>query len=234
MNKIVITGASSDIGLSIAKKFAINGNHLVLQCNKNKSKLAEFADNCEIVNFDFADNEAIRQFINHIKGVDILINAAAFTKTDLLVNLTDEEIHKMLQVNIFALTQLCRAAIPQMLVKRKGIIINISSIAASRSNRGQSVYGGTKAFMESFTKTLATEYSSKGLRFNCVAPGAIDAGSLKDLLNQAPEEVKSSISLNKLGLPDDVASIVKFLCSDEAKFINGQVIHVDGGFLRGL
>ncbi len=235
---ILITGASSEIGKAIAAKFSDEKYELILQCNKNANKLIEWSKqleiNCEIHACDFNDNSQLDYFISKLKSIDILINAAAVTKTDLLVNLTDEDILKMLQVNIFALTKICRAVIPQMLVKRKGIIVNISSVAAQRGNRGQTVYGGTKGYIESFTKAMAAEYGTKGLRANCVAPGAIEAGSLKELLLVAPDEVKKSIALNRLGTPKDVASLVYFLCTDEASFITGQTFNVDGGFQRGI
>jgi 3-oxoacyl-[acyl-carrier protein] reductase len=236
--KILITGASSEIGLAIARKFNQAGNSLILHCFSNKQKLIEQTENFVaetiIATADFSKDTDVNTFISSLKDISIIINAAAYTKTDLLVNLTDDDIQKMLQINVFVPAKICRALIPQMLVTRKGIIVNISSIAASRGNRGQTVYGGTKGFLESFTRSLAAEYGMKGLRSNCVAPGAIDAGSIKELLQMAPDEVKKSIASNKLGTPNDVASLVYFLCSEEAAFVNGQTIHVDGGFQRGV
>ena len=138
--------------------------------------------------------------------VDILVNAAAFTRTDLLPNLNDNDIVRMINVNIKALIAVCRAVLPAMMVKRKGVIVNISSVAALRGNRGQSVYAGTKGFMESYTKSLAAEYGGRGIRINSIAPGAIDAGSLKELLSYAEDVVKKSIASNRLGTPEDVGS----------------------------
>jgi 3-oxoacyl-[acyl-carrier protein] reductase len=238
MNKILITGASSDIGLAISEKFNQSENSLVLHCFKNRQKLIErtkgFKAEVNIVNADFCDDSQVNELISSLKDISIIVNAAAYTKADLLANLTDADIQKMLQVNVFVPVKICRSVIPQMLVKRKGIIISISSIAASRGNRGQTVYGGTKGFLESFTRSLAAEYGMKGIRANCIAPGAINAGSIKDLLQMAPEEVKNSIALNRLGTPLDVASGVYFLCTDDASFISGQTIHLDGGFLKGV
>jgi len=235
---ICITGASSDIGLSIVEKLIETADFLLLQGNRNSEKLKTLKQNnpekISILNCDFSDNVQLNEFLVKLKNTDILINVAAFTKADLLVNLSDDDIQKMLQVNIFALTKLCQAVIPMMLVKRNGIIVNISSIAASKGNRGQSVYAGTKGFMESFSKSLAAEYGSKGIRVNCVAPGAIDAGSIKELIAMASDEVKKNIASNRFGKPEDVANAVNFLCTNEANFINGQVIHVDGGFMKGI
>jgi 3-oxoacyl-[acyl-carrier protein] reductase len=140
----------------------------------------------------------------------------------------------MLAVNIRALIEVTRAVLLGMMMRKRGVIVNISSIAALRGNRGQSVYAGTKGFMESFTRSLAAEYGRKGIRINAVAPGPIDAGSLKDLLGYAPGEVKEAIAAGRLGTPKDVAAATAFLCSDDAAFINGRIIPVDGGFMRGI
>ncbi|MBP5210358.1 MAG: SDR family oxidoreductase, partial [Bacteroidales bacterium] len=147
----------------------------------------------------------------------------------------DEDIRKMTDVNILATTLICRAVIPQMCVRRDGIIVNISSVTAKKVFRGQSVYGGTKAYIESFTKGLAAEYGKKGLRFNCVAPGSIESGSLKQLIINTGSDVLKDVNADaKFGSPDDVAAAVAFLCSDDSKYINGTVLSVDGGYWLGL
>lgn len=236
--KVLITGASSDIGFEIAQRFDVPGNILMLHCNKNQQKLAEltkkFTAQVVIFSADFMNDAEVDALISNVKDISILINCAAYTKTDILVNLSDEDIRKMLQVNVFVPVKISRNLVPQMIVKRKGTIVNITSVSATKGNRGSSVYGGTKAFLESFTRSLAAEYGIKGLRVNCVAPGAVDAGSLKELIKMAPDEVKGSIASNRLGNPGDVASLVHYLCSGDAAFINGQTVHVDGGFMKGV
>ncbi|MCP4154266.1 MAG: SDR family oxidoreductase, partial [bacterium] len=137
-------------------------------------------------------------------------------------------------VNIDAFTRICAAVIPGMTARRRGCIVNISSAAATRGNRGQTVYAGTKGYMEAFTRSLAAEYGAKGIRVNCVAPGPIAAGSMTELLGYAEEEVKKSILSKNLGTPEDVAYITAFLCSPKAAFINGKTIGVDGGIMRGI
>lgn len=236
--KILITGASSEIGFAIAARFDKPENHLFLQAFKNEQKLIEqtknFKAKVQIIKADLANNDELKTLITDLQDISIVINGAAYTQTDLLVSLNDEDVRTMMEVNSFAPFKICQAVIPQMLIKRKGVIINLSSISASKGNRGSSIYGGTKAFLESMSRSLAAEYGMKGIRINCVAPGAIDAGSMKDLLQLAPNEVKQSIALNKLGSADDVASLVYFLCTKEAAFINGQTFKVDGGFMRGV
>jgi 3-oxoacyl-[acyl-carrier protein] reductase len=235
---ILISGASSEIGLAIARRFNKAGNNLFLQCFSNKKKLEEqtsnFIADVKIFSVNFLMSAELDYFISDLKNITVFINAAAIIKADLLVNLSDDDMQKMLMVNDLVPAKICRALIPQMIVKRNGCIVNITSITASRGNRGQSVYAGTKGFLEAFTRSLAAEYGMKGIRANCVSPGAIDAGNTKGLLRLAPDEVKKSVSSGRLGTSDDVASLVHYLCSADASFINGQTLHVDGGFQQGV
>ncbi len=236
--KIVITGASSEIGMAIVSKLENLASEFTLQTTTNRQDFVDFVASldktCRVIKSDFTKSEEISEFCNEIKECDILINAAAVTKTDLLPMLSDTSISNMINVNINALIQICRNGIPYMSSTRKGWIVNISSIAAGRGNRGQSVYAGTKGFTESFSRSLAAEYGSRGVRVNCVAPGAIDAGSLKEIMKYAPDEIKNNMLSKRLGQASDVANLVHFLCSEESEFINGQIIKTDGGFLKGL
>lgn len=238
--KIVITGASSEIGRAIFNELFHTNSHdyFILQGSTNTAELEPIIEqhpgSCEIQKVDFGDEESLNVFLKSIRDIDILINAAAVTITGTLPQLELEMIRRMIRVNIEALTRLCAAVIPGMIAKRSGCIINISSVTASRGNRGQSVYAGTKGYIESFTRSLAAEYGAKGIRINCVAPGPIQSGKLQALLEYAPDEVKKSIAANRLGEPADVANMVGFLCSEKAAFINGKIISVDGGFMRGV
>jgi len=237
-NNIIITGASSEIGLAICREIVKPGDHAVLHYFKNKEPLLrfceEFGDTCQPVSVDFNDMEQLDRFVQKRHNIDILINAAAVTRAELLPVLKNDDVSRMLNVNILAAVKLCRAVIPGMVSRRRGIIVNISSAAALRGNRGQSVYAGTKGFIESFTRSMAAEYGGRGIRVNAVAPGAIAAGSLKELLAYGEKEVKESVVSNRLGTPGDVAAVVAFLCSENASFINGKSIGVDGGFCRGV
>jgi 3-oxoacyl-[acyl-carrier protein] reductase len=236
--KIVITGASSAIGQAIAERLIKQGDHAVLHVFRNGDSCFRFTEmtglSCDVIKADFTNQPDLERFCSLIKDADILVNGAAVTKTDLICNLSTEDTDAMLAVNIKALIEVTRAVLPGMMMKKSGVIVNLSSIAGLRGNRGQSVYAGTKGFMESFTRSLAAEYGRKGIRINAVAPGPIDAGSLKDLLGYASGEVKEAIATGRLGTPKDVAAATAFLCSDDAAFINGRIIPVDGGFMRGL
>jgi len=236
--KIVITGASSAIGEAVCRKIVHPGDTVLLHCFRNDGNCLLLADQlaaeCSVIAADFADPEALDNFCGLVSDADILVNCAAVTRTGLLTQLSDNDLCAMLDANITALVKLCRAVIPGMILKRKGCIVNISSVAATKGNPGQSVYAGTKGFMEAFTRSLAAEYGPKGVRANCVAPGAIEAGSLKELLAIAPDEVRQSNSLRRLGTAGEVAATVAFLCSDEAAYTTGRTFAVDGGFSRGV
>jgi len=226
--KIVVTGATSAIGTAIVTELAKQEPDAdwILQGNQHGSN--------QTVSVDFTQPEQLAAFIHQIKETDILINAVAVTRTGVLPHMSDQDIRQMLEVNIYALTRICAAVLPGMSVRRRGCIVNISSIAAIRGNRGQAVYAGSKGYMEAFSRALAAEYGNRGIRINTVAPGPIDAGSLKELAFYAPDKIKDSFSAVRLGTPEDVAYLTAFLCSHRASFINGKTFGVDGGFMRGI
>jgi 3-oxoacyl-[acyl-carrier protein] reductase len=235
---IAITGGSSQIGCSIIGRLLQPGDNAIIQCCRHEERLQaikkQHGESCRIIAADFTSQDSLNEFCAQLIDIDILINGAALTICDLLVNLDDDGIQNMLRVNILSTVKTCQAVLPAMVTKRKGTIVNISSITATRGNRGQSVYAGTKGFIESFTRCLAAEYGPRGIRANCVSPGAIEAGSLKELLEYAGTEVKNAIALKRTGTPGEVASVAAFLCSDAASFINGKSIGVDGGFMQGI
>jgi 3-oxoacyl-[acyl-carrier protein] reductase len=238
--RIVITGASSAIGQAIARRLANPADRVILHGLRNAQAcqplLKDWGGGAEIRAVDLGDRDQLAAFCAELRqmDVDILVNAAACNIPDLLPNQNAADIDAMIDVNIRALAALCGAVLPRMMVRRRGVIVNLSSVAATRGNRGQAVYAGTKGFAESFTRSLAAEYGGRGIRVNAVAPGAIDSGKLKELLSYAADEVHGSTVTKGLGAPDDVAAAVAFLCSDDARFINGKILAVDGGFCRGV
>ena len=235
MGKIVITGASSEIGWAITKALSVLNKPMLLHGNRrNDLPLAKLSSEAEYVTADFSSSNELEAFIAGLSDIDILINAAACTVTELIPQTSDESIDKMIAVNITALVKICKAVIPPMCIKRSGIIINISSATASKIYRGQGIYGGTKAFAETFSKAIAAEYGRKGIRCNCVAPGAIKTGSLELLTNIAGDQVKQINAANRIGEPKDVANVVEFLCREDNTYINGSVLHVDGGHWMGI
>lgn len=206
---------------------------MLLHCNSNASVLRDF--DADIVQADLSQENELERLVNTLGEVDILVNAAAVTEINLLPFLTEEQIEKMVSVNIIATTRLCQAAFPGMCSRRSGVIVNISSVTASRVYRGQSVYGGTKAYIEAFTRGIASEGAKKGVRCNCVAPGGIESGSLKKVvINTGSDILKDTNASGKFGSPEDVAAAVAYLCSEGGRFVNGSTIHVDGGQWVGL
>jgi 3-oxoacyl-[acyl-carrier protein] reductase len=226
------------MGQAIAQRLTAPGDRVTLQCHRHPKALSNLKDwpaaDYQVVRVDFCQKDQLEAFRADLGETDILINAAAVTTTELLPNLEPTQIDVMLDVNIRALVAICQAVIPGMLVRRQGVIINLSSVAASRGNRGQSVYAGTKGFVEAFTRTLAAEYGGRGVRCNAVAPGAIDAGSLKALLSYAHTEVKQATAAGRLGTAAEVAAAVAYLCHSDASFVNGHTLAVDGGFTQGV
>jgi 3-oxoacyl-[acyl-carrier protein] reductase len=239
-NHIVITGASSEIGQNIVQElyYLYPQAFFTLHCSSKPEALAVVLDQLKehghIVAANFLDEQILKNFLKQIQEVDILINVAAITQMAALPQLDAEAICQMIKVNIEAFTRICQAVIPAMVARRQGCIVNISSVAASRGNRGQTVYAGTKGYMEAFTRSLVAEYGSRGIRVNCIAPGPIQAGNLKGLLSYAADEVNKSVALPRLGTAKDVAQLAAFLCSDKATFINGKTIGIDGGFMTGI
>lgn len=236
--KILITGATSEIGRSIFKALWSEEDYFILQGLRNMETLesasSQFGKNFELLCVDLTDDNQKRQLEDIARDADVFVHAAAVTKTDLLPLLKPDDIKAMLAVNVGAFISLSRAVVPSMCSKRRGCIVAISSVSARRGNRGQTVYAGTKGFIDAFVRALAAEYGSKGIRANSVAPGPVMAGSLKELMNYGEEEVRQSIVSRRLGNPEDVAGVVKFLCGKDASYINGTCISVDGGFLRGV
>lgn len=233
MGKIVITGASSEIGQAIARRLSGLGKPMLLHCNSNSSALDGL--DASVISADLSKSGQLENFLRELGDVDILVNAAAATEINLLPFLTEEQIGKMVAVNIIAVTRICQAVFSGMCARRSGVIVNITSVTASRIYRGQSVYGGTKAYIEAFTRGIASEGAKKGVRCNCVAPGGIESGSLKKVvINTGSDILKESNSCGRFGSPEDVAAAVEYLCSEGGRFVNGSTIHVDGGQWVGL
>ena len=234
MGHIVITGASSDIGLAITKELSELDKPMILHCSKNREALKEWEERATIISADFSSNSELDFFISKLGDVEILVNAAASTDTNLIPYITSESLNKTIQINIVAFTKITQAVIPKMCINRRGNIINISSVTAKKVYRGQAIYAGSKAYMEAFTKAIVAEYGKKGVRSNCVAPGSINSGTLKRMGSVTEEQIKQLNAVGKLGLPKDVAKVVRFLCNPDSSYINGTVIETNGGHWMGI
>ena len=232
----LITGATGGIGGAIAKKMQAAGA-IVVVSGRNIAKMdAEFDDSylkipCDLV----ADGGAVELVMNTIDKcgkIDILINNAGITKDTLIMRMTDEQFDEVINTNLRSCFKMCRAAIMPMMKNRFGRIINMASIIGAIGGPGQANYAASKGGIIAMTKSIAAEVASRGITANAIAPGFIKT-PMTDVL---PEELKKSylaqIPAGRFGEPDDIANACVFLASDEAAYINGQTLHVNGGMGR--
>ena len=236
----VVTGGSRGIGRAICLKLAGQGANIVLNYAGNAAAAEETRAACEAlgvralaVQGDVADpaacNALIDTAIEAFGQVDILVCNAGITRDNLLMRMSDEEFQKVIDTNLKGTFHCMRAVIRPMMKKRRGRIISISSVVGLMGNAGQINYAASKAGVIGMTKSLAREVASRGITVNAVAPGFIRT-DMTDVLSDAVKEgILHSIPLGKLGEAEDVANTVLFLASDEAAYITGQVLSVDGG-----
>ena len=232
----LITGATGGIGAAIAKKMKQAGATVVVS-GRNVAKMeSEFGDEYIKIPCDLATEggavELIMETIERAGKIDILINNAGITKDTLLMRMTDEQFEDVINTNLRSCFKMCRAAIMPMMKNRYGRIINMASIIGAIGGPGQSNYAASKGGMIAMTKSIAAEVASRGITANAIAPGFIKT-PMTDVL---PEELKKTylaqIPSGRFGEPEDIANACVFLASDEASYINGQVLHVNGGMGR--
>ena len=227
----LVTGGSRGIGRAIALELGRAGASVVVgyRTGKDEAESVAAAIAGRAVQADVADAESARALVEGAGDLDILVNNAGITRDGLLARMSDEDWRDVIETNLSSMFYTCRAAARPMMKRRGGAIVNVSSIVGVHGNPGQTNYAAAKAGIIGFTKSLARELGSRGVRANVVAPGYVTT-QLTDVL---PEEAKAAMlgatPLGRLGDPVDVAGAVRFLCSDEAAFITGEVLLVDGG-----
>jgi 3-oxoacyl-[acyl-carrier protein] reductase len=229
--RALVTGASKGIGRAIAEELARAGAEVVVGYRTGAEEAEALAGEIGAlaVQADVSSPDEAARLVEQAGDLDILVNNAGLTRDGLLARMSDDDWHTVIETNLSSIFYTCRAVCRPMMKKRSGSIVNISSIVGVHGNPGQTNYAASKAGIIGFTKSLARELGNRGVRANVVAPGYVHS-QLTDVL---PEEARAAMLANtplgRLGEPTDVAGAVRFLCSDEASFITGDVLLVDGG-----
>ena len=233
---IILTGATGVIGNSILDKLVSAGaNVLATGTNEKKLKIIQdkFKD-LNVVRFDISNHGKIDQFVddcskNFSNKIDVLINNAGITQDNLSLRMKEEEWKKVIDINLTSTFLITKSVLKKMLKSKNGKIINVTSVVGHTGNIGQANYAASKAGIVAMSKSLAIEYGKKNITVNCVSPGFIDSNMTAKISEEHTELMKSRISLNKFGTPDDVANSIAFLCSNLSDYITGETIHVNGG-----
>jgi 3-oxoacyl-[acyl-carrier protein] reductase len=226
-----VTGGSRGIGRAIAVEFARAGADVVVGYRSGTEEAESVATEIggRAVQADVADPKQAKALVEEAGEIAILVNNAGLTRDGVLARMTDADWRDVIETNLSSVFYTCRAASRGMMKRRGGAIVNISSIVGLRGNWGQTNYSASKAGIIGFTKSLARELGSRGVRANVIAPGYVKTRLTDELPEEARGAMLDNTPLGRLGDPEDVAGAVRFLCSDEASFITGEVLLVDGG-----
>lgn len=232
--KALVTGASGGIGGAIARQLHEQGAHVILSGRRREALdglKAELGERCSIAVADLGEAGGAATLIEAVEkdGLDILINNAGLTRDNLAMRMRDEEWQEVLDVNLSAGFRLIRGLLRGMMKRRFGRIINITSIVAVTGNPGQANYAAAKAGMIGMTKALAAEVASRGITVNCVAPGFIETAMTDALTDDQKTKLLAQIPTGRLGAGEDVAAAVGYLASQEAAYVTGQTLHINGG-----
>ncbi len=231
---IFISGASRGIGESMAKHFA-KSNFNVVGTSRNNFKFDDDLENFLPLKLDVTSRNDVKNCFDELKSKnllpDILINNAGITADQLFLRMSDDDWDDVINTNLTGTFNLTKIFLKNMIKNKFGRIINISSISGLMGNPGQVNYSSSKAALNGFTKSLAKEVGSRNITVNCVAPGFIDTDMTSYIGENERNEILKKIPLNKFGSPEDISKLVMFLMSDEASYITGQTISIDGGLL---
>ena len=228
----LVTGASGGIGGAIAGALAEQGAQLVLTGRRREaldSLASQLPGTARVLVADLSSSEGIAALVSEVGPLDILVNNAGLTRDNLALRMKAEEWQSVLDVNLTATFQLIQAMLKGMMKQRYGRIINITSIVGLTGNPGQANYAASKAGMIGMTKSLAAEVASRGITLNCVAPGFIKTAMTDALSDSQQEALRSAIPMQRMGSVEEIAAAVAFLASEEAAYVSGQTLHVNGG-----
>ena len=227
----LVTGASRGIGRAIAVELARAGASVVVGYRSGRDEAEELAGEigARTVHGDVSVPEEAARVVEEAGDIAILVNNAGLTRDGVLARMSDDDWRSVLETNLSSVFYTCRAVTRGMMKRRSGAIVNVSSIVGVHGNWGQANYAASKAGIIGFTKSLARELGSRNVRANVVAPGYVNTRLTDVLPEDAREAMLANTPLGRLGDPEDVAGAVRFLCSDDASFITGEVLLVDGG-----
>jgi 3-oxoacyl-[acyl-carrier protein] reductase len=236
--KVLVTGASGGIGKAIALELSSNGADLCLT-GRNNSELENLqkiiGGNCQIIISDLSNSDGINNLADQAQEImgqiDILVNNAGITKDNLFMRMSEDDWNEVINTNLNSIFKLTKQLIKGMIKRRYGRIINITSVIGVAGGAGQSNYSASKAGIIAMSKSLAQEVGSRSVTVNSIAPGFIETNMTAELSDERKEDILKSISVGRLGKPDDIAGAVCFLASDKASYITGQTIHINGGML---
>ncbi|MFM1569315.1 MAG: 3-oxoacyl-[acyl-carrier-protein] reductase [SAR86 cluster bacterium] len=231
--KILITGASRGIGKDIALNSKEKGYKVLGTSTTNEGVSSLKENGIHGLQLDLNDKKSVESFngllIQEHPDIAVLVNNAGITRDNIVLRMSEEEWMDVLNVNLNGAFKVTKTVLKFMLKKRWGRILNITSTSASTGNRGQANYAAAKAGVEAFSKSLAKEVGSRGITVNAIAPGYIQTDMTEVISENVKEEILSQIPLSRFGKPEEISQLVDFLISDEASYITGQTIHINGG-----
>jgi 3-oxoacyl-[acyl-carrier protein] reductase len=234
----IITGGSRGIGRAISVALGASGYHVIINYKSRKSEAEETLEhvrkaggNGDIIAFDISDSVETKKAMTEIiqaNNIEVLVNNAGITADGLFIMMPEKDWHSVVDTALNGFYNVTKPVLKQMMRKKKGSVVSIASVAGLIGNRGQANYSAAKAGIIAASKSISSEVARLGIRVNIVAPGLIQTEMIKD----APVDmIKKIIPMARIGKPEEVASVVKFLCSEDASYITGQVISVNGGMI---
>lgn len=232
MRNVLITGASRGIGAATARAFAALGDRVIINYNKSKEEAERLASETggTALQADVSDSQAVKNMFDKAGRVDILVNNAGIAGFYMLDAMSDDEWNKMINTNLNSVFYCSRAVLPQMIQRKSGAIVNISSMWGICGSACEAAYSAAKAGVIGFTKALAKEVGPSGIRVNCIAPGAIDTDMNKSLDSETIAALCEETPLGRMGTPEEIAKAIVYL-ADENSFITGQVLSPNGGLV---